>query len=106
DMNELLDSTEMLPFAVPTSREWMVWWQSRSTKNARALGGKAGGEPRSHNRDWSNETVAYHHHFGKATQPSAVQKTENDAVFRLDANAGELAPAVPSKFLNALMQGV
>ncbi|KAJ1904637.1 hypothetical protein LPJ81_002379 [Coemansia sp. IMI 209127] len=106
DMNELLDSTEMLPFAVPTSREWMVWWQSRSARNARALGGKAGGELRSHNRDWSNETVAYHH-SGKATQPSAAaQKTENDTVFRLDANAGELAPAVPSKFLNALMQGV
>ncbi|KAJ1667978.1 hypothetical protein IW140_002412 [Coemansia sp. RSA 1813] len=118
DMNELLDSTEMLPFAVPTSREWLVWWQRRSTKRATsASGGTIGGDSRSHNRDWSNETVAYH--SGKANQLS-TQKTGKDTILKADANSTsanncgnqggvahiELAPAVPPKFLNALLQSV
>ncbi|KAJ2317990.1 hypothetical protein IWW52_002813, partial [Coemansia sp. RSA 2704] len=71
NMKELLDSAELLPFAVPTSRDWLQWWQSVGTKAAQP-------------RDWSNETV-----LGPQKQADA---------------RSELAPAVPSEFLNALMQ--
>ncbi|KAJ2354350.1 hypothetical protein GGF43_003271 [Coemansia sp. RSA 2618] len=73
NMKELLDSGELLPFAVPTSREWLVWWSQ--------------GDGRSHTRDWSNETVAFH------------QKPQN-----VETTRAELAPAVPSEFLNVLSQ--
>ncbi|KAJ2453719.1 hypothetical protein EV183_002018 [Coemansia sp. RSA 2336] len=78
NMRELMDSSELLPFAVPTSREWLQWWQSQvplASKKADA-------------QDWSNETVALHQ-----------QKQQS----KLAARA-ELAPAVPSEFLNALSQ--
>ncbi|KAJ1743395.1 hypothetical protein LPJ68_000997 [Coemansia sp. RSA 1086] len=78
NMKELMDSSELLPFAVPTSREWLQWWQSQlplASKKANA-------------QDWSNETVALHQ-----------QKQQNKTVAR-----AELAPAVPSEFLNALSQ--
>ncbi|KAJ2410533.1 hypothetical protein J3F80_000481 [Coemansia sp. RSA 2526] len=73
NMKELLDSTELLPFAVPTSREWLTWW-ARGQNRADA--------------DWSNETVALH-----SKTPASHTKPRDD-----------LAPAVPSEFLNVLSQ--
>ncbi|KAJ2163039.1 hypothetical protein GGF46_000225 [Coemansia sp. RSA 552] len=76
NMKELLDSGELLSFAVPTSREWLSWWQS-SPADAAAAAPKG---------DWSNDTVA---------QPQQAGETRARP---------ELAPAVPSEFLNALSQ--
>ncbi|KAJ2515826.1 Histone-lysine N-methyltransferase [Coemansia sp. RSA 2049] len=117
EMSELLDSSEMLPFAVPTSREWLAWWQNRNASGAAtaavASEGKTCTDLRSHNRDWSNETVAYH--SGKTN----LQSVQDPAGTAPDGNAAsrdrrssqagsaahiELAPAVPSEFLNALLQ--
>ncbi|KAJ2503713.1 hypothetical protein GGH96_000053 [Coemansia sp. RSA 1972] len=72
NMKELLDSTELLPFAVPTSREWLTWWAREGRADA----------------DWSTETVALH----SKTRASSSKPRD------------ELAPAVPSEFLNVLSQ--
>ncbi|KAJ2124812.1 hypothetical protein IW147_001417 [Coemansia sp. RSA 720] len=77
NMKELLDSSELLPFAVPTSREWLTWW--------------ARGQSRSAEGEWSNETVALH---SEKSHTSASRAKPRD----------ELAPAVPSEFLNVLSQ--
>ncbi|KAJ2852428.1 hypothetical protein IWW36_000315 [Coemansia brasiliensis] len=81
NMKELMDSSELLPFAVPTSREWLQWWQSQLP-----LGSK-----KADVQDWSNETVALHQQKQQQQQSKAVARAE-------------LAPAVPSEFLNALSQ--
>ncbi|KAJ2678066.1 hypothetical protein GGI25_002709 [Coemansia spiralis] len=115
NMNELLDSTEMLPFAVPTSREWQQWWQSQSAKKAAT----SAGDGRSHNREWSNDTVAYH--ASKSSDQMHQQKLLHNAEpsdnTKMDAGTAgiegasqgfrsELAPAVPSDFLSTLLQSV
>ncbi|KAJ2883388.1 hypothetical protein H4R27_002795 [Coemansia aciculifera] len=94
-MTELLDSTELLPFAVPTSREWLAWWQAH---DAAGVPGSA----RSHSRDWSNETVTY-----AIPAPSSLLKSaEGGNLPRLAKRMlrPELAPVVPSEFLNALSE--
>ncbi|KAJ2063918.1 hypothetical protein GGI17_001411 [Coemansia sp. S146] len=94
-MTELLDSTELLPFAVPTSREWLAWWQAH---DAAGVPGSA----RSHSRDWSNETVTY-----AIPAPSSLPKSaEGGNLPRLAKRMlrPELAPVVPSEFLNALSE--
>ncbi|KAJ2469385.1 hypothetical protein GGI02_003405 [Coemansia sp. RSA 2322] len=108
-MTELLDSSELLPFAVPTSREWLVWWQSH------ASGDSATAALRSHCRDWSNETVAYAIPAA-ATAAADAAATAADAPSLKSVDAGgahsagrhllrpELAPVVPSEFLNALSE--
>ncbi|KAJ2595519.1 hypothetical protein GGF39_003793 [Coemansia sp. RSA 1721] len=110
NMTELLDSTELLPFAVPTSREWLVWWQSQKS-GAASESAAADSRPKQ-SREWSNETVAYHQnqqqqqqHKGQPTSglgdAGSLLKTSKttDAKRR-----SELAPVVPSEFLNALSQ--
>ncbi|KAJ2799836.1 hypothetical protein H4R20_004278, partial [Coemansia guatemalensis] len=82
-MRELLDAGELLPFAVPTSRDWLTWWQSHAAPSTRA------------SRDWSNETVACH----KATAHDGAALSA--AVMR-----PELAPVVPSEFLSLLSETV
>ncbi|KAJ2881678.1 hypothetical protein IWW38_005763, partial [Coemansia aciculifera] len=92
-MTELLDSTELLPFAVPTSREWLAWWQCH---DGDVLG--VSGSARSHSRDWSNETVTY-----AAPSPSSLLKPSATHSTRRWPRS-ELAPVVPSEFLNALSE--
>ncbi|KAJ2799536.1 hypothetical protein H4R21_003512 [Coemansia helicoidea] len=77
-MRELLDAAELLPFAVPTSREWLAWWVSRALEPARATAS-----------DWSDETVAVHKQPG---QPAAAAAP---------AHAG-LVPAIPCEFLHLM----
>ncbi|KAJ1803218.1 hypothetical protein LPJ56_005938, partial [Coemansia sp. RSA 2599] len=110
NMNELLDSTELLPFAVPTSREWLLWWQSQKTG--------AADSSRKQSREWSNETVAYHQNQNQITDhqqqlqhKGRLTDCSGDGGSLLKAgNANdvrrrpELAPVVPSEFLNALSQ--
>ncbi|KAJ2711257.1 hypothetical protein H4R19_003338 [Coemansia spiralis] len=74
-MRELLDAAELLPFAVPTSREWLAWWASHATTSARAVAS-----------DWSHETVAVH--------------KDKDVA----AAHAELVPAIPSEFLHLMSQ--
>ncbi|KAJ1955163.1 hypothetical protein EC988_002032, partial [Linderina pennispora] len=80
DMNELLDSVELLPFAVPTSREWLAWWTSHAERSS---------EQAKHTRDWSNETVR------------VGQQTGKDACAGAGVRA-ELIPTVPEEFLSVL----
>ncbi|KAJ1729010.1 hypothetical protein LPJ61_003731 [Coemansia biformis] len=84
-MRELLDASELLPFAVPTSREWLVWWMSHPRTRAQAQA------PAS---DWSDETVACHR------QQELAATTDKAAPPALS----ELVPAVPSEFLHDLSQ--
>ncbi|KAJ2735650.1 hypothetical protein IW152_001427 [Coemansia sp. BCRC 34962] len=97
-MTELLDSTELLPFAVPTSREWLAWWQAHDS-DATGVSGSA----RSHSRDWSNETVTY-----AIPAPSSLLKSADsgNSVARSAKRTlrAELAPVVPLEFLNALSE--
>ncbi|KAJ2253029.1 hypothetical protein GGI13_002934 [Coemansia sp. RSA 455] len=96
-MTELLDSTELLPFAVPTSREWLAWWQAHDC-DAAGVPGSA----RSHSRDWSNETVTY-----AIPAPSSLLKSTEGSNAPRSAKRmlrPELAPVVPSEFLNALSE--
>ncbi|KAJ2725962.1 hypothetical protein GGI07_000890 [Coemansia sp. Benny D115] len=109
NMNELVDSSELLPFAVPTSREWLAWWQSQSQM---AKGSFSDGKCNS--RDWSNETVALHQHKHAAAHQQQQQSLMcNDAKTSSLKSAhgasaikprSELAPVVPSEFLSALSQ--
>ncbi|KAJ1958340.1 hypothetical protein GGI12_004759 [Dipsacomyces acuminosporus] len=94
DMNELLDSTELLPFAVPTSNEWISWWKSRAAANAQSRSN----QQNSHSRDWSNETVTFHQQ-SKDTAASAGKLAENGTRLR-----AELVPVVPPEFLSVLDQ--
>ncbi|KAJ2696043.1 hypothetical protein H4218_004862 [Coemansia sp. IMI 209128] len=97
-MTELLDSTELLPFAVPTSREWLAWWQAHDS-DASGVPGSA----RSHSRDWSNETVTY-----AIPAPSSLIKSADSggsgARSAKRTPRAELAPVVPLEFLNALSE--
>ncbi|KAJ2743161.1 hypothetical protein GGI20_003964 [Coemansia sp. BCRC 34301] len=93
-MTELLDSTELLPFAVPTSREWLSWWQAQGCDAA-----GASGSARSHSRDWSNETVTY-----AIPAPSTLLKPSVPPCSAKRQLRPELAPVVPSEFLNALSE--
>ncbi|KAJ2081863.1 hypothetical protein H4R24_002020 [Coemansia sp. RSA 988] len=82
-MRELLDAEELLPFAVPTSRDWLTWWQSHAPPATRT------------SRNWSNETVACHKaaaHSGAALSAATMRP--------------ELAPVVPSEFLSLLSETV
>ncbi|KAJ1939083.1 hypothetical protein FBU59_004239 [Linderina macrospora] len=81
DMNELLDSVELLPFAVPTSREWLAWWTSHAERSS---------DHAKHARDWSNETV------------SVNQQTAKTASAVVGSVRAELIPTVPEEFLNVL----
>ncbi|KAJ2845644.1 hypothetical protein J3B02_004626, partial [Coemansia erecta] len=106
NMTELLDSTELLPFAVPTSREWLIWWQSQKAGVVTSDGA------RKQSREWSNETVAYHQN--QQNQQNTGQSTSGGSggtgsLLKVsNANdvkrRSELAPVVPSEFLNALSQ--
>ncbi|KAJ2440784.1 hypothetical protein GGF42_007513, partial [Coemansia sp. RSA 2424] len=97
-MTELLDSAELLPFAVPTSREWLAWWQCQDGDAARVSG-----SARSHSRDWSNETVTY-----AIPAPSSLPKPVDGGSSAARSSKRllrpELAPVVPSEFLNALAE--
>ncbi|PIA13899.1 hypothetical protein COEREDRAFT_99309 [Coemansia reversa NRRL 1564] len=82
-MRELLDASELLPFAVPTSRDWLAWWQSHAPATAQA------------SCDWSNETIACH----KAA-------SHGEAALSAPTIRPELAPVVPSEFLSLLSETV
>ncbi|KAJ2342100.1 hypothetical protein GGH92_005524, partial [Coemansia sp. RSA 2673] len=87
----------LLPFAVPTSREWLAWWQAHDC-DAAGVPGSA----RSHSRDWSNETVTY-----AIPAPSSLLKSTEGSNAPRSAKRmlrPELAPVVPSEFLNALSE--
>lgn len=81
DMKELMEANELLSFAVPTSQEWLVWWQQlrhqpKEVKDGHGLG---------------NETAV------SELSPTNIKGKQSAAT-----ECQELAPVVPTEILNVL----